>query len=153
FLRRSFDQKFIAGLMYSFIYNELPAINKRGRLYLKYNFDIAGNMISLFGKKQPDGIETFLGLKYAQYVKNDIDISYHYDLGRSRSTTLVGHFFAGLGIPYGNSKTLPFVKEYYAGGPSSVRAFPIRSLGPGTYQSRPGEFSYFDQAGDISLIA
>lgn len=153
FLRHSFEQQFIAGLMYSFTYNELSVSNRRGRLYLKYNFDIAGNLISLLGKEQPDGVETFLGLKYAQYVKNDIDVSYHYALGHSRNTILVGHLFAGLGIPYGNSRTLPFVKKYYAGGPSSVRAFPIRSLGPGTYQPQPGEYSYFDQAGNISLIA
>src|SRR5699024_6428588 len=81
FLRHSFEQQFIAGLMYSFIFNELPVANRRGRFYFKYNFDIAGNLISLLGKEQPDGIETFLGLKYAQYVKNDIDVSYHYDLG------------------------------------------------------------------------
>jgi len=114
FLRRSFEQQFIAGLMYSFSYNGLSATKKRGQLNFRFNFDMAGNTISLFGKEQPDGIETFLGLKYAQYVKGDIEASYHYDLGRSRSTTLAGHIFAGLGIPYGNSESLPFVKQYFA---------------------------------------
>lgn len=153
FLRRSFEQQFIAGLMYSFIYNGLSAVNSRGQLYFQFNFDIAGNTVSLFGKEQSDGVETFLGLKYAQYVKGDIEASYHYSLGRSRSTMVAGHIFAGLGIPYGNSETLPFVKQYFAGGPSSVRAFAIRSLGPGTYQPPAGEYSYFDQAGNISLEA
>src|SRR5699024_2269951 len=104
FLRQSFEQQFIAGLMYSFSYNGLSATNKRGQLNFQFNFDMAGNTVSLLGKEQPDGIETFLGLKYAQYVKGDIETSYHYNLGRSRRTTLAGHIFAGLGIPYGNSE-------------------------------------------------
>lgn len=57
-----------------------------------------------------------------------------------------------MGIPYGNSLSLPYVKQYFSGGPNSVRAFRIRSLGPGTF--RPSEFnigSYFDQSGDIRL--
>src|SRR5699024_12025559 len=138
FLRRSFEQQFIAGLMYSFSYNGLSATKKRGQLNFRFNFDMAGNTISLFGKEQPDGIETFLGLKYAQYVKGDIEASYHYDLGRSRSTTLAGHIFAGLGILYGNSESLPFVKQYFAVGLSGIRALTIRSLGLCTYnlQSR-----------------
>lgn len=150
FLRHSFEQQFIAGLMYSFTYNELSDEDKRGKFYFKFNFDIAGNTLNLFGKGHEDGPKTFLGLQYAQYVKGDIDVSYHYDVGHS-GQTLVGHVFAGLGIPYGNSTSLPFVKQYYAGGPYSVRAFHIRSLGPGTYKPEPGESSYFDQAGDIRL--
>src|SRR5699024_9097954 len=136
--------------MYSFNYNGRSATNKRDQLNFQFNFDMAGNTVSLLGKEQPDGIETFLGLKYAQYVKGDIETRYHYDLGRSRKTTLAGHLFAGLGIPYGNSETLPFVKQYFAGGPSSIRAFPLRSLGPGTYQPQPGEYPYFGQPGNIS---
>ncbi len=153
FLKHSFEQQFIAGLLYSFTYNELSNKDDKGQLYFRFNFDIAGNAVSLFSKDEPDGIKTFLGLKYAQYVKGDIDVSYHYQLSHSGENVLVGHIFAGIGIPYGNAKSLPFVKEYFAGGPSSVRAFHIRSLGPGSYKPEPGEYSYFDQAGDISLEA
>ncbi len=152
FLRRSFEQQFIAGTTYSFTYNELNQTAKKGELYFKFNFDIAGNTANLFGKDQSDGTRTFLGLKYAQYVKGDIDVSYHYKLDK-KGNILVGHLFAGLGIPYGNSTSLPFVKQYFAGGPYSVRAFRIRSLGPGSYKPAPNTDSYFDQAGDIRLEA
>src|SRR5699024_4847085 len=117
FLRRSFEQQFISGLTYSFTYNELNKTPNRGQLYFQFNFDIAGNLISLFGQPQPNGAETFLGLKYAQYAKGDINVSYHYHFGHSRKSTLVAHLFAGLGLPYGNSKSLPFVKQYFTGGP------------------------------------
>lgn len=154
FLRRSFEQQFIAGLTYSFTYNQLNEPDKRGRFYFQFNFDIAGNTLSLLGKKKEgEESKTFLGLRYAQYAKADIDVSYHYDLDRKRRQTLVGHIFAGYGKAYGNSKSLPFVKQYFAGGPYSLRAFRIRGIGPGTYEPAPGEYSYFDQAGDIRLEA
>lgn len=152
FLKRSFEQQFIAGLNYSFTYNELQEQSKKGRFYFQFNFDIAGNTLDLFSEKHSDGAKTFLGLKYAQYAKADVDLSYHYRLGE-RGESLVGHVFAGYGLPYGNSKSLPFVKQYFAGGPYSVRAFRIRSLGPGTYKPTSDENSYFDQAGDIRLEA
>ena len=153
FLRRSFEQQFIAGLTYSFTYNELVDASRRGSFYLNFNFDIAGNTIDLFAQENSEGEKTFLGLKYVQYAKADVDLRYHYKIG-SNGDVLVGRLFGGLGLPYGNSKSLPFVKQYFSGGPYSVRAFNIRSLGPGTYQpEEEGVDSYYDQAGDIRLEA
>lgn len=153
FLRRSFEQQFIAGLGYSFTFNQLADPDKRGRFYFQGKFDTAGNVVDLMGRSRSDGTKEFLGLQYAQYLKADVDLSYHYSLGRSKKQSLVGHIFAGYGLPYGNSKSLPFVKQYFAGGPYSIRAFRIRGLGPGTYKPESRENSYFDQAGDIRLEA
>lgn len=153
FLRRSFEQQFIAGFNYSFTFSELNETDQQGKLYFQFNTDIAGNVPDLFSKMGGDDSKTFLGLKYAQYVKADVDLSYHQDLNRTGDQKLVGHVFAGYGWPYGNSQSLPFVKQYFAGGPYSIRAFNIRSLGPGTYKPPTKNDSYFDQAGDIRLEA
>ena len=158
FLRRSFEQQFIAGLTYGFTYNELVDNYRTGALYFNFNFDIAGNTLSLFDQSATDedgnAINEFLGLQYAQYAKGDIDIRYHYKLNDD-GQVLIARLFGGLGYSYGNSESLPFVKQYFAGGPYSVRAFRIRGLGPGSYQ--PSDESsynaYFDRAGDIRLEA
>ena len=153
FLRRSFEQQFIPNLMYSFTYNEIDKTDHRGELYFNANFDIAGNLASLFDKEIADGPNELLGLPYAQYAKTDVELRYHYATGSS-GQELVGRAFAGYGLPYGNSTSLPFIKQYFAGGPYSVRAFPIRSLGPGSYKpDEQDRESYFDQAGDIRLEA
>src|SRR5699024_5335717 len=152
FLKRSFDQQFIAGLNYSFTYNELMDESKSGRFYIQTNFDIAGNGLSLLGKNRADGTKSFLCMQYAEYAKLDVDLNYYQKLGAS-DQSLVGHIFAGYGLPYGNSTSLPFVKQYFAGGPYSIRAFRIRALGPGTYEPESRKNSYFDQAGDIRLEA
>ena len=153
FLKSSFDQRFIAGLTYSFTYNELVDQNKKNALFFNANLDLAGNSLSLFDNSPDDnGINTFLGLEYAQYAKMDIDLRYHLGIGRSQK--LIGRIFGGIGLPYGNSVTLPFSKQYFSGGPYSVRAFRIRSLGPGSYASTADDTgSFFDQSGDIRLEA
>jgi outer membrane protein insertion porin family len=61
--------------------------------------------------------------------------------------------YAGVAVPYGNSDHVPFIRQFFSGGPNSVRAFRVRSLGPGTFQE-PDSITadFFDeQGGDIKL--
>lgn len=153
YLKRSFEQQFIAGLNYTFVYDELNNERNKGNFYVKFNFDIAGNTINIFGKRKgSDSTKSFLGLSYAQYVKGDLDLSYHYDIGHS-GNVLIGRIFGGIGIPYGNSQTMPYVKQYFSGGSYSVRAFQIRGLGPGVYIPDDDNDLYLDRSGDIRLEA
>ncbi|SDR79937.1 BamA/TamA family outer membrane protein [Gramella sp. MAR_2010_147] len=131
FLESSFDQEFIAGLTYSFIYNGLIDGNKTNAFFLNANVDIAGNSMSLLGKEAEDGKKEVFGLEYAQYAKLDLDLRYHLRLGNQQ--VIATRLFAGYGRPYGNSEVMPFSKQYFSGGPYSVRAFRTRSLGPGTF--------------------
>lgn len=154
FLEKSFENQFIAGITYTFTFNQLNDRTKRGRFHLQFNLDAAGNGLDFLSKKNAQGERKIFGLRYAQYIKADVDVSYHFDLDRSGEQVLVGHIFGGYGRPYGNSKALPFVKQYFAGGPYSLRAFRIRGIGPGTYKPESNSaYSYFDQAGDIRLEA
>lgn len=153
FLRQSFDQEFISGLTYSFTYNGMVEPNNTHQLYLHSTLDIAGNSLSLFDNEQAPGApNTFLNLEYAQYAKADIDLRYHYKFNKNK--TLATRVFAGYGLAHGNSEVLPFVKQYFSGGPYSVRAFRIRSLGPGTYNEENNtNGAFFDQTGNIRLEA
>ncbi|EPR74886.1 TonB-dependent receptor [Winogradskyella psychrotolerans RS-3] len=158
FLQQSFDQQFISGLTFSFTYNEMVDSNDPHQFYLNTTLDVAGNSIGLFGKDgEPDEPKTFLGLQYAQYAKADMDLRFHLNFGKNKSQTIATRFFAGYGLPYGNSDVIPYVKQYFSGGPYSVRAFRIRSLGPGTYSAEADEdnnsSTYFDQTGNIRLEA
>ncbi|RCW90369.1 translocation and assembly module lipoprotein TamL [Winogradskyella arenosi] len=156
FLQLSFDQQFISGLTFSFIYNEMVDANDPYQFYLNTTLDVAGNSISLLGSSGENGeADTFLGLQYAQYAKTDMDFRFHYNFGKNKEHTIATRFFAGYGLPYGNSDVIPYVKQYFSGGPYSVRAFSIRSLGPGTYDGETDDdsSSYFDQTGNIRLEA
>ena len=146
FLRQSFEQQFIAGLTYSFTYNELLEKNKKHPIYLATGLDISGNTLNLFN----GGKKTAFGLEYAQYAKIDLDFRYYLKWGKEQA--LIARFYGGWGLAYGNSSTLPFVKQFFSGGPYSVRAFQIRSLGPGSFSaSNNGITSFFDQSGNLRL--
>ncbi|MBD8487566.1 BamA/TamA family outer membrane protein [Echinicola sp. CAU 1574] len=151
FLRRSFEQQFIAGLNYTFNYNQLGDQFRKHKIFAGTTVDVAGNLLNLmdntFGKGESGKV---FGMEYAQYARGDLDFRYHIKLGEEN--VLATRVFGGIGIPFGNSVSLPYVKQYSAGGPNSVRAFRIRSLGPGTYQPDSiNNQSYFDQTGDIRI--
>lgn len=154
FLQSSFDQQFISGLTYSYTYNGMVDQNQKHQFYLNTSLDVAGNLINLVTGAQQTEPRTFLGLEYAQYAKMVLDVRYHIKLGRRQK--LATRVLGGIGQPYGNSDVLPYSKQFYSGGPYSVRAFDTRQLGPGSYnpddQSTIGR-SYFDQTGNIRLEA
>ncbi|MEE1970844.1 MULTISPECIES: BamA/TamA family outer membrane protein [Maribacter] len=149
FLRRSFEQRFIAGLLYGFTYDEVSDLEKDYPIFFSTNLDIAGNLFSLID----GGSGTIIGSEYAQYAKLDADFRFYLRWGNDQ--TLVSRVYAGWGVPYGNSETLPFVKQFFSGGPYSVRAFNIRSLGPGNFnaQQEDATTDYFDRSGNLVLEA
>ncbi len=154
YLAISFQQQFIAGLTYSFVYNQLAQKTRRNSILFMANTDFSGNAIngiqSAAGNK--DSVKTLLGQPYAQYAKVDGDIRLYKKL--NKGSQLVLRFFAGIGLPYGNSTQLPFIKQYFSGGPSSIRAFRARSIGPGSYFSNKSySESYWDQSGNVKLEA
>lgn len=153
FLRTSFDQQFIAGLTYSFTYNGMVDAFEKHQFYTNLNLDVAGNTLSLLsGSKNGEEPNKFLGAEFAQYAKADMDLRYHFNFGKEQK--IATRLFAGLGKPYGNSELMPYTKQYFSGGPYSVRAFKTRSLGPGTYVPVDnGRNSFFDQTGNIRLEA
>ena len=62
--------------------------------------------------------------------------------------------YAGVAKAYGNSSTLPYIKQFFSGGPNSIRAFLIHSVGPGTYQQNSTSgFAFIEPGGDIKLEA
>ena len=151
FLKQSFEHQFIAGLTYSFAFNKLMDKYREHSIYFGANLDLAGGGIRLLNNVlSSENQNTFLGFNYAQYNKGDIDFRYYWRFTEEK--LLAFRLFGGIGLPYGNSVSLPFAKQFFSGGPNSIRAFSIRSLGPGSYSPATESTSnYFDQAGDIRL--
>jgi outer membrane protein insertion porin family len=150
FLRRSFDQNFIVGFNYLFNFNKLNDKFRTHAYFLGFGFDFAGNALSLLDRAMGGDNGKIFGLEYAQYGKFDVDLRYH--LNMDRNQTIATRLFVGAGFPFGNSSSLPFTKQFFSGGPHSLRAFRIRSIGPGSYRPESLELnSFFDQAGDIRL--
>jgi len=67
---------------------------------------------------------------YRQYLRLATDLR-GYSLLNSR-TVLAWKFLAGFAHPTGASDVVPFDRRFYSGGASSVRAWRLRELGPGS---------------------
>ena len=82
-------------------------------------------------------------------MRGDVSLSRKIMLGEK--TAVAGRIFAGCGVPYGNSKALPFDRLFYVGGSNRMRGWAPRTLGPG---NTPAEESAFPvQMGDMRLEA
>ena len=121
-------------------------------MYLRFNVELSGNLLSAaykaFGAKRDsvDGTYKMFGIGFSQFVRTDANFTFTQTVNQRNS--LAYRAFFGIGIPYGNSKALPFEKRYYAGGANSIRAWQARDVGPGSaYQND----RYPNQSADLRL--
>lgn len=163
YIKSSFTDHLIMAMNYSFVYNTQNLNVKQNYSYLRFNIESAGNLLhvlsSLTNQSKVQPIDS-LGLgessyyrlfntRYAQYIKSDVEFRYGYTI--DKYNTIVSRAFVGAGLPYGNFDVLPFEKKYFTGGANGIRAWQVRSLGPGTYKAPPG--AYPNQSGDIKIEA
>ena len=87
---------------------------------------------------------------FAQFLKLETDFVKYWRI--TQDGTLVGHVNAGIIWSYGNAENAPYYEQFYIGGANSVRAFNVRSIGPGRYQPTNSKYSYIDQTGDIKYL-
>ncbi len=110
---------------------------------IKGKIESAGNLISLLAeasKLTQNGSQTAFGVEFSQYIKTEFEFIKHWDLTRKK--VLAAKAFAGFAIPYGNSKSIPFSRSYFAGGTNDIRAWQSYNLGPG----RTGSVQDFNEA-------
>ncbi len=129
----------ISSILYNFIYNEIGKKNYINPFYFNAKIETSGNLLGFFGKnnnseqgfgEQP---KTFFDVPYSQFVKLDFDIRKYFQVFGNH--TLALRQFIGLGIPYGNSSTMPYVRSYFNGGSNDIRAWRVYGgLGPADSQ-------------------
>lgn len=158
-LRRRFEKQLIAGLSYSFFYNQQVYPEKRKPFYFNVNFESAGSAISayksLIQRHSPNPTNPLkVGeVNYSQFFKLDMDVRQYVFFGKKRQKSLAARLLAGCGLPYGNSSTMPYIKQFFSGGAYSLRGFPSYSVGPGTYTPPENLKTLFflQQGGEIKL--
>lgn len=154
----NYKNRLIVRMGYSYNYNSMGSslVNNTittNSYSIRANIESAGNLLYVLSKatglrKNSDGEYAILNIPYAQYVKGDFDFAKNIIIDYRNS--LAFHVGVGVAVPYGNAKTIPFEKQYFAGGANSVRGWTVRNLGPGTF---PGDGNFLNQSGDIKLDA
>ena len=137
FLKKSYEEQFIAGGSYSFTYNEQVIPVKKMQYFFHLTSEFAGNVFSLAKiiggtKISSDNPSSIAGSIYSQFAKLSIDARGFYNFRDKnklanpdfcRGSQAIWKFF-NFGLTSNN---------FSAGGPNSIRAFRINSVGPGTY--------------------
>lgn len=163
YIKSSFTDHLILASNYTWMYNTQNINKREDYTYYKVSLESAGSLLWLYSgiinKSKAESIDTITGKKsyyyeilnkrFAQYLKGDFEYRYGHMIDKSSS--IVGRTFIGVGIPFGNFNVLPFEKKYFTGGANGIRAWQVRSLGPGSYKA-PSKV-YPNQSSDIKLEA
>jgi len=150
-LQRVVEKQLIFGPTYAYTYTN-TATPMTNTIYYRGMLDLAGNLTGLLsGANAKNGNQkNIFGVPFSQYAKMENDFRFYHKI--NDKTSLATRLIAGIAYPYGNSEYIPFSRQFFVGGSNSIRAFRARTLGPGSYDPRTQNASfYFDQSGDIKL--
>jgi hypothetical protein len=154
--RLSFTDGFIPATNYTLIFNGQKNPDDYRFVNNIFGVEVAGNLLhelallSHINDNDPLPYK-ILGVKYFQYIKVENDLRLY--LVNQDKSALIGRIFIGVGVPYGNVKDLPYVRQYSVGGGNSLRAFRPNVIGPGGSSdsfSRSNAFTSL-QLGDMKL--
>ena len=153
YLLISMADQFVPKMRYTFTYQSRS--NFRNPIYWQLSVSEASNLLSLgylaCGEKWSKKGKTMFKNPYAQFLK--IETDYRKTWQVTDHSQLVGHVNAGVIWSYGNASAAPYSEQFYVGGANSIRAFNVRSIGPGRYYTNQSRLSYMDQTGDIKFQA
>jgi outer membrane protein insertion porin family len=142
---------FTDGLISSVIYSGKKIIEKgRAINVIKLGVESAG-LLPGFIKKND-----FLDTNLYRFIKADLEFIRKINL---KKNVLALRFFIGVGYEHSstiNEKlkyNLPFIRQYFAGGPNSMRAWGLRKLGPGSLLKNFDATGIPDRYGDFQLEA
>ena len=149
----SFKNQLIPSMSYSYTYDRAATRRNPNRLYWQNTIMSAGNILSavqyITGNHQGQNKKLF-GNIYSQFLKLTSEVIVYRKI--TETSLLATRFMGGIGCAYGNSRVMPYSEQFYIGGANSIRAFTIRSIGPGSYhQESDNKTAYLDQTGDIKL--
>lgn len=149
----SFRNQFIPSIGYTFTYDNGYEGSSPNRWIWEVGATEAGNILygiySLCGVK---GEKEIFGNPFSQFLKLTNELKYYHYF--KHDICLASRFMVGAGYAYGNASELPYSEQFYIGGANSIRAFTIRSIGPGSYHPADDDGNGFlDQTGNFKLEA
>lgn len=157
FIQSIFDTYTIIGGELTWVYDDEPLIGDQHWL-IRWNFEPAGNLLYLFYDnivplfQDQDPVSNsfeygFGDVGFFTFTRTQADFRYY--IPGSKENELVLRFAPGVGIGYSNNAYMPFEKRFFVGGSNSIRAWPVRDLGPGSY-SESLDLRVF-QVGDVKI--
>ncbi|MDE5643958.1 MAG: BamA/TamA family outer membrane protein [Muribaculaceae bacterium] len=147
----SFRSQFIPQMMYAFTYDK--ALDRDNLINWQFTIQEAGNLFwSIYELCGVHGEKKLFGTPFSQFVKGTTQIVYNRRV--KGENWLVGRVAVGAAHAYANAAQVPYAEQFYVGGANSIRAFTVRSIGPGSYRAPAGSpEDNFDQTGTFKFEA
>lgn len=153
-LINSFRPSFVGNMSFSILWNpENYGNTEKTSKMLRAQIESGGTLFNLI---KPT-FATNRGLEVFQYLRANFD--FRKNMVINKHTVVAYRINSGIAYSYGENKTLPYEKFFFAGGSNSVRAWRPRRLGIGTLPNRlatnpdnDGLFDYrFEKPGEVLL--
>ncbi len=146
---QSFQNQFVPQIAYSYTYDR--RLNKNNSINWQFTVQEAGNICwALWELAGGDGEKRMFNTPFSQFIKGYTQLVYNHRLVGEH--WLVSRLATGVAHAYGNSTQVPYSEQFYVGGANSVRAFTVRSIGPGSYRVPNATANdYFDQTGTFKF--
>lgn len=149
----SFESRFIPQLNYTYTYDKWLERERNNELTFTASFTEAGNIFAgIYDLAKVKGKKTLFGTPFSQFVKGQVQLVWNHRLFPKQDQWIVSRVMCGAAHAYGNAKEVPYSEQFYIGGANSIRAFTVRSIGPGSYRA-PKDLvnGYFDQTGTFKF--
>lgn len=149
----SMRNQFVPSMSYTFTYQSRSW--RTNPWWVQLSVKEAGNITSaiyaIAGQSFNKRNKELLGNPFAQYIKFTAEA--HKLFKFTPNINVATRVFGGIIYSYGNSYSAPYADQFYVGGANSIRAFTVRSIGPGAFRPTSSKYSYMDQTGDVKLEA
>lgn len=149
----SFRSQFIPELSYSYTLDKFLERDRINGINFTATVKEAGNLFdAIWSLCGVDGEKKLFGTPFSQFVKGEAQLVYSRRLIKNTNHWLVMRAFLGAAHAYGNSSEVPYNDQFYIGGANSIRAYTVRSIGPGCYRTPEEQANgYFDQTGTFKV--
>jgi outer membrane protein assembly factor BamA len=154
-LYRSFNPSFVSSISFQYVYRNLLPSNelKNGKIF-QIGLESGGSTLNLLPSHKFSFVTDLLNsgqdIQFYRFLRFNLDYRKYKMLGRNQKSQIAFKLLGGIAYAYGdeNDYQLPYEKNFFIGGPSSVRAWKPRRLGPGSYVSSS---NLVEQPGSILL--
>jgi outer membrane protein assembly factor BamA len=134
-LGQSFNKSFVSSINASYTYTDNPYGQVKRGNYLKVLFESGGTTLNFIPEGKIGFISNLFGnnLQFYKFLRINADYRKYLTIGQSKSSSFAYRVNFGVAYSYGEGRNLPYEKNFFVGGPSSLRAWQPRNLGPGSY--------------------
>lgn len=147
-LAMSFTDVFIPEMSYAYTYdNDFGPNHITWRTSVKEAGHVFAGIWALAGRSHK---KTMMGTPFSQFVKAETQLVWTRRL--TEKSSLVGRVYVGAAVTTTDSLSVPYREQFYVGGANSVRAFAVRTIGPGGYHPETRSvYDYYDQTGTFKF--